>query len=41
VTFGDDGGAELDADEGEEYDEGEDFVEEVGGHKVSLISFCN
>ena len=38
-VFGDDGGAELGADEGEKYDEGEDFIQEAGGeHKVSLIS---
>ena len=37
--FGDNGGAELGADEGKKYDEGEYFIQEAGGeHKVSLIS---
>ena len=31
--------SEMMADEGEKYNEGEDFVQEAGGeHKVSLIS---
>ena len=38
-VFRDDGGAELGFDEGEKYNEGEDFIQEAGGeHKVSLIS---
>ena len=34
----DDRGAELGANEGEKYDEGEDFVQEGGEYKVSFIS---
>ena len=36
--FGNDSGAELGADEDEEYDEGDDFVEEAGGERKVVPS---
>ena len=36
--FGNDSGAELGADEDEEYDEGDDFVEEAGGDRKVVSS---